>query len=176
MVQRRKGAAINRNLLFKRDKHIAEVDYGFPVLEHGSNTYIAMTIFVSQHAFFVNNGLDKLNRHVAYGKTERSNDFHFSFPCTSISTTRDGVCCGNFIYNFTMRVAVCSIEIAGIITCVAGIEEESETFAACCCFYMGVVQHVSPVCRQWRSFNGEQLYTVIHANLCFTDGCNNVTA
>ena len=66
MVQRRKGAAINRNLLFKRDKHIAEVDYGFPVLENGSNTYIAMTMFVSQRAFLVNDGLEQLNRHVAY--------------------------------------------------------------------------------------------------------------
>lgn len=43
-------------LLFKLNKHVSEVDYGFPVLENGGNTYIAMTMFVSQRAFFVNNG------------------------------------------------------------------------------------------------------------------------
>ena len=57
------------------------------MLQNGGNTYIAMTIVVSQRVFFVNNGLDKLNWHVANGKTEWSNDFHFSCPGTSIPTT-----------------------------------------------------------------------------------------
>ena len=34
-------------LLFKLNKHVSEVDYGFTVLENGGNTYIAMTMFVS---------------------------------------------------------------------------------------------------------------------------------
>ena len=43
-------------LLVKLNKHISEVDYGFPVLQNGGNTYIAMTMLFSYCAFFVNNG------------------------------------------------------------------------------------------------------------------------
>ena len=56
----------NWKLLFKPDKQISEIEDGFPMLENGSNTYIAMTMFVSQRAFLVNDGLEQLNRHVAY--------------------------------------------------------------------------------------------------------------
>ena len=52
----------NWKLLFKLDKHISEIENGFPMLENGSNTYIAMTMFVSQRAFLVNDGLEQLNR------------------------------------------------------------------------------------------------------------------
>ena len=44
--------------LFKLDKHISEIENGFPMLENGGYTDITMTVFVSQRAFFVNNGLD----------------------------------------------------------------------------------------------------------------------
>ena len=74
-------------LLFKLNKHVSEVDYGFTMLENGGNTYIAMTMLVGQRAFFVNNGLNKLNWHVAYGKTEWPDDFHFPCPGNSITTT-----------------------------------------------------------------------------------------
>ena len=74
-------------LLFKLDKHVSEIEYGFLMLENGGNTNITMTMFVGQCAFFVNNGLDKLIRHVAYGKTVWPDDFHFSCTCNSITTT-----------------------------------------------------------------------------------------
>lgn len=74
-------------LFVKPNKHISEVDYGFPVLQNGGNTYIAMAMLVGQRAFQVNNGLNKLNRHVAYGKTEWPDDFHFHCPGNSITTT-----------------------------------------------------------------------------------------
>ena len=61
-------SSLNWNLLFKLDKHISKVEKGFLMLENGGNTYISMTMFVCQWAFFVNNGLDKLNWHVANGK------------------------------------------------------------------------------------------------------------
>ena len=57
------------------------------MLKNGGNTYIAMTIVVSQRAFFVNNGLDQLNLHVTYRKTKWSDYFHFSCPSASIPTT-----------------------------------------------------------------------------------------
>ena len=57
------------------------------MLKNGGNTYIAMTMVISQRAFFVNNGLDQLNLHVTYRKTEWSDYFHFSCPSTSIPTT-----------------------------------------------------------------------------------------
>ena len=56
---------LNWNLLFKLDIHFSEIENGFPMLENGGYTDIAMTVFVSQRAFLVNNGLDKLNWHVA---------------------------------------------------------------------------------------------------------------
>ena len=93
------------------------------MLKNGGYTDITMTMVVSQRAFFVNNGLDKLNWHVANGKTEWSDDFHFSCACNSITTTRNRVCCGYFINNLTMTIIVSSGEIAGIIACVAGVKE-----------------------------------------------------
>ena len=101
------------------------------MLENGGYTYIAMTIVVSKRAFFVNNGLDQLNRHVSYGKPEWSDDFHFSCPRNSITTTRDGVFCGNFVNSLAMTIVVRSVEIAGIIVRVPGVEEKSEAFAVC---------------------------------------------
>ena len=106
------------------------------MLENGGYTDIAMTMIVNQRAFFVNNGLDKLNWHVANRKTEWSDDFHFPCPCYSISTTRDSVCCGNFIYSFTMGIVVCSVKIASIVVCVAGVKEKSEFFTVCSRFHM----------------------------------------
>lgn len=76
-------------LLFKLNKHISEVDYGFPMLENGSNTYIAMTMLISQRAFFVNNGLNKMNRHVAYGFVKH---FHSS---PLLTDSRWGICLVN---------------------------------------------------------------------------------